>query len=104
MDRIIETLKTEMAKYAVPGFNLVSHMMEDSAQQLYTVVTTVIEPNERYSFTSLYVRVVGDKIVIEHDANSDPLYEALLQAGIPREQIIVAYAGEPVPDVVESNG
>jgi hypothetical protein len=104
MDRIVEILIQEMEKYAVPGFNTVSYMTENRAQGLYTVVTTVIEKDTRYSFTDLYVRVVGDKIVIEHDANSDPLYEALLQAGISREQIIVAYAGEPVPDVVESNG
>jgi hypothetical protein len=98
MDRIVEILIQEMEKYAVPGYNTVSYMTENPAQGLYTVVTTVIEPDKRYSFTDLYVRLVGDKIIIEHDANSDPLYEALMQAGIPREQIILAYAGEPVPD------
>ena len=92
------TVKAEIEKYAVPGYNLVSHLMEDSANKIFAVVTTVIEPNKRYSFLDLYVRIVGEKIVIEHESNSKPLYEALMQAGIPREQIVVAYAGEAVPD------
>jgi hypothetical protein len=41
---------------------------------------------------------VGNRIVIDHDANSDPLVEALLEAGIPRDQIVLAYAGEPAPE------
>ena len=85
--QIVELLITEMSKYAVPGYNSVSYMTENTAQRLYTVVTTVTEPDNRYSFTDLYVRVLGDKIIIEYDANSDPLYEALLQAGIPREKL-----------------
>jgi hypothetical protein len=98
MDTVIATVKAEIEKYAVPGYNLVSRLMEDSANKIFAVVTTSIEQNERYSFLDLYVRIVGEKIVIEHDANSKPLYEALLQAGIPREQIVIAYAGEAVPD------
>lgn len=29
--------------------------------------------------------------------HNKPLVEALVQAGIPREKIVLAYAGEPVP-------
>jgi len=98
MDTVIATLKAEIEKYAVRGYNSVSRLIEDSANKFFAVITTVIEPNKRYSFLDLYARIVGEKIVIEHDANSKPLYEALMQAGISREQIILAYAGEPVPD------
>jgi hypothetical protein len=37
--------------------------------------------------------------VIDDDRHSNPFYEALMQAGIPRDQIVLAYAGEPVPDM-----
>lgn len=43
-------------------------------------------------------RVVGDKVVIEEDTTHKKLIDALLQRGIPRSQIILAYAGEPMPD------
>jgi len=38
--------------------------------------------------------VVGDRIIIERDMNDKPLVEALLQAHIPRQHIVLAYAGE----------
>jgi hypothetical protein len=43
------------------------------------------------------VQIVGDKIVIEADFTDKPLYKALLNQGIPRDQIILAYAGETYP-------
>jgi hypothetical protein len=47
--------------------------------------------------TSLVARVVQGRIVIEHDSNDRPVLDALLAAGVPREQIILAYAGESRP-------
>jgi vancomycin permeability regulator SanA len=40
------------------------------------------------------VRIEGNPVVIEYDANNKPLIEMLISAGIPREQIVLAYAGE----------
>jgi hypothetical protein len=43
-------------------------------------------------------RVVGDSIVIEVDTTDKPLVDALTgNQNIPREKIILAYAGEIVP-------
>ncbi len=42
-------------------------------------------------------RVEGDKVIIEEDLTDRPLVDALLQAGIAREQIVLAYAGDPIP-------
>jgi sulfur carrier protein ThiS len=44
------------------------------------------------------VRIAGDKIVIEEDMIDTKVLDTLLQAGIPREKIILAYNGEPVPE------
>jgi hypothetical protein len=40
------------------------------------------------------VRIIDNHIIIDHDANNKSLVDALEQAGIPREQIVLAYAGE----------
>ena len=37
-------------------------------------------------------------IIIDRDINNKPLIDALVQAGVPRTQIILAYMGEPVPE------
>jgi XisI protein len=55
---------------------------------------------KRYADAGLIVRVVGHQIIIERDMNDKPLVDALTHAGIPRTQIILAYAGEPVPEMM----
>lgn len=53
---------------------------------------------EDIALVVVLARVVGDKVVIEEDNTDKKLIDALRQRGIPREQIILAYAGEPIPD------
>jgi hypothetical protein len=57
-------------------------------------------PDMRMVDVGLIVRVVGDRIIIERDVNDKPLVDALLQASISRQQIVLAYAGEPVEESV----
>ncbi|HRF95982.1 MAG TPA: element excision factor XisI family protein [Aggregatilineales bacterium] len=56
------------------------------------------EPNPKYR-TGIIVmaHIIHDMVVIETDNTDRPLYEALMGAGIPREKIILAYAGEKLP-------
>lgn len=42
----------------------------------------------------LLVRLIDNQIVIEQDTSPYPLGEALVKAGIPRSQIVLAYLGE----------
>jgi hypothetical protein len=56
-------------------------------------------PDKRIVQTGLIARVVGETIVVELDLNNKPLVDALVQQGIPRERIILAYAGEAVPEL-----
>lgn len=41
--------------------------------------------------------VEGDTVIIDEDLTDRPLVDALVRAGIPREKIVLAYAGEPLP-------
>lgn len=43
---------------------------------------------------SLLVCWVDSMIWIDEDMNDKPLVDALVQAGVPRERIVLAYAGE----------
>lgn len=57
---------------------------------------------KRFVNTGLLVHIVDNHlIVIEEDINNKPLVDALVQAGIPREKIILAYAGETVPEELD---
>ncbi|HEX2620317.1 MAG TPA: element excision factor XisI family protein [Phototrophicaceae bacterium] len=96
MDTLKQSLLDVMKGYAGEGLNGVSYLTYDDEHNIFTVVGIATLGKERIVDNDLVVRLVGDRIVIEYDVNDKPLYEALMQAGFPREQIILAYAGETV--------
>lgn len=99
MDRIIDLpaiVQQEVAWYAsAHDWKGKSYSLEDDRHKMYAAVFVPDEdhPMKRPSITVM-ARIVGDKVVIDEDKTDRPLYEALMHAGIPREQIVVAYAGE----------
>lgn len=101
MEGLTTIVMDVMSGYAVKGLNGYSVLTTSADRTLLTVVSLAILKGKRFTTTSLAVRITHDSIVIEHDINNKPLVDALLQAGIPRSQIILAYAGEPVPDSAE---
>jgi hypothetical protein len=98
MDKLTEILVKELENYTGEAYNGYAYLTS-SPDQTHFVVTAIGKVHgQRIINTSLIVHRMGDLILIDQNTNSDPLYEALMQAGIPREQIILAYAGEPVPE------
>lgn len=96
MDSMKQILHDVMARYARKGFNSQSYLTHTDDDNVWSVVTVPSDQGE--SFLSLLVRLLPDTIIIDRDQNDKPLVDALVQAGIPRERIILAYAGEPVPE------
>jgi hypothetical protein len=74
--------------------------MLDDENRTYAVIIIEDDPAARPAYALVMARVEGEKIIIEEDRTFDkPLYEALMaNAGIPREQIVLAYAGETLPE------
>jgi hypothetical protein len=92
-----EILCKEMRGYAKQGYNSKGYLTINDDQTLFAVVYVSFIHGERIADVGLIARVVDNAIVIETDTNNKTLVDALLQAGVPREQIVLAYAGEPVP-------
>ena len=89
----------EISAYAKPSFNGGDSYLTQSADGNLISVVDVLPVNGRHQAdTGLVVRLAGEYIIIEHDMNNKPLVDALVQAGVPRTQIILAYAGETVPE------
>jgi hypothetical protein len=95
---MIDTVRTTIEGYTGEGLNGHASLTMSADQSLFTVVVSATIGDQRTVSASLIVRITADKIIIEHDNNFPPLVDALLQAGIPREKIVLAYAGEPVPE------
>ena len=96
-----QRLETGLRKYAKPGWNGTSFLTHDEKNQVYAVIAKSTQRGEQITALNLLVRLVDDYIVIDTDQNDKPLVDALVQAGIPREQIVLAYAGESLPENVD---
>ncbi len=97
METLAEITRREVAAYAGRMLNGWSYMTVDEANQVFAVVSVATGKTERWVGADLIARIAGDQVVIEYDSNNKPLVDALVQAGIPRQQIVLAYAGEVIP-------
>jgi hypothetical protein len=100
MDKLGQTLRQVLSAYAKPGINGYTFLTVNADETQFVVTGIGNTRKGRVVNNALVAQIVGDRIIIDRDSTNKPLVEALMDAGIPREQIILAYAGEPVPEGV----
>ena len=91
--QLAEITRREVARYAGNGHQARLFPVLDDANQTYAVIIIEDDPSTRPAWVVVMARVVEDQVIIEEDTSIDkPLVEALVvNGGIPREQIVVAY-------------
>ncbi len=102
MAHLAEIVKDTVLTYASGGSDLETFVLSNQEKNIYAVLVTDVPVQQQPMNIVVSARVIGDKVVIDEDTTDRPLIDALVQKGIPRENIICAYAGEAVP-VVEEN-
>jgi hypothetical protein len=96
---LAEITRREVEAYVGFSDTATLYPVLDDKHQIYTVLVVPHWPRSFSAEIVVMARVVGDKIVIEEDTADKPLVDALMvNAGIPREQIVLAYRGEKIPD------
>ncbi len=107
MDRLdgaalAELTRREVEKYAGTSFHAKAYPISDEGRQTYVVTGIENEIGANHSWIIVQARVIDDFVVVDEDTVMDKkLVYALLQAGIPREQIVLAYEGEAIPIKVD---
>jgi hypothetical protein len=99
MDTLKHIVRKVVSGYAGKVLNGYSYLTHSDDDTVYTVVDVARLKRQHVSGVSLVVRIAGDKVIIERDQNDKPLVDALIQAGVSRDDIILAYAGESVPEL-----
>lgn len=98
MDTVAEfthTVRQTVEDYAKGGWIKASaYAVSDTAQHIYLVMAVPDHPRKFPAGVVVAARIVGDSVIIDEDITDKPLWEELVRAGIPREQIVLAYAGE----------
>ncbi|MBL8156207.1 MAG: XisI protein [Anaerolineae bacterium] len=100
MDTLKEITYQVVSGYAGEGLNGISYLTQNADGTVLTVTDFAQVQGKHITGISLVVRLIGNFVVIERDQNDKPLVDALLEAGILRSQIVLAYAGEPAPEAL----
>ena len=98
MATLKDTLEHVLIGYAGKALNGCSYLTSSADQQVFAIVSVGQVRGQHIVDTGLVVRLVHDRIVVERNVNDKPLVDALVQAGVPRGQIVLAYAGESVEE------
>jgi hypothetical protein len=101
MDWLAQVTREEVRKYASNGrgANVLLFPLLDDEHLTFAVIDVDYPTRNDFAGVVVFARVVQDTIVIEEDLTDKKLIDALLQQGVPREKIILAYSGEIVPDI-----
>jgi hypothetical protein len=96
MDQHVDIVREEVRKYAGSGrgAGLRLFSLLDDEQQHYGVIAMDEPRTHRAAGVVVMARVVEEGVIIEEDRTDKPLVDALLQRGISRRRIMLAYAGE----------
>ena len=95
MADLANVLWDTVSEYATEGINGYTYMTSNDNKTKIAVIA-VADDNQPPVFMNLIVHLDDEKVVIHHDANNKPLVDALVQNGVPREKIILAYLGEKI--------
>jgi hypothetical protein len=96
VDNLLLTVQHKIVDYVRPSPTATAFFVENAEQHLFAVVSVPINDTQKTSVIVM-ARVDDNRVLIESDKTNKPLADALLQAGIPREQIVLVYEGEAIP-------
>jgi hypothetical protein len=91
MDTLKSVLLTVLQGYAGKGLNGSSYLTTSEDGTVFAIVSVAQVRDKHVVDAGLVVRLVNEQIIIETDVNDKPLVDALVQAGVARSQIVLAY-------------
>jgi XisI protein len=95
---LAEMTRHEVDQYAGYSDQSTLYSVLDDTHQIYAVVDVPHWPRTYRAEIVVLARVAGEYVVIEEDVTDKPLVDALMiNANIPRKNIVLAYAGEETP-------
>ena len=102
-EALTDIVRREVKAYEVGGFGGRLISVLDDSQGRYALHILVDKPEPNPVRTVMLAEVIGDYVIIQTDRTDKPLVDALMvNGGIPRDKIVLAYAGETLPAPTDS--
>lgn len=94
--RIVKDLITKYAKYP-PAYGVIEiETVFDESKDHYEMMYVGWQKHRRVHGCVLHIDIRDGKVWIQHDGTEDGVAEELVEAGIPREHIVLAFHPEDV--------
>src|SRR5215813_4371609 len=101
--KLIQIARQEVEKYEGISPHAAIYAILDDERHRYAVNAIENQPGKDHSWIILQVHIDDGFIVIDEDGIWEKKFDAMLEnAGVPREQIVLAYLGEPIPSLDET--
>jgi ketopantoate reductase len=88
---IVRRVIEDYAQFGGPDPNIVTEVIEDPKRDHFELIHVGWDRRRRIHGTVLHVDLIGGKIWIQHDGTERPMAEELVAAGVPKEDIVLAY-------------
>ncbi len=88
---IVRRVIEEYASYRPSHGNIETEAVVDAARDHYEVMHVGWDGVRRVHGSAVHVDIIDGKIWIQYDGTSRPIAEELAAAGIPREDIVLAF-------------
>ncbi len=97
-EALSKTLRKEIALYAATSDTATFYPVLDDTNKVYAVIVVEHDPALKPAWVLMMAHVADNTIIIEEDVTLEKhLVDALMvNGGIPREKILLAYKGEVV--------
>ena len=94
LTRYREIIRKELAEYAVwtRRSGVTSELVEDSRREHFELLSVGWEgQRRRIHHIVFHLDIIDGKVWVQHDATDRPIAEALAEAGIPKEDIVLGF-------------
>ena len=88
---IVRQLILEYAGYRPSHGQIDTEAVIDPSRDHYEVLHVGWDGQRRVHGTLIHIDLIGDKVWIQHDGTSPGVAEELVEAGIPREAIVLGF-------------
>ena len=96
MNELKTLLSETLFDYAGEGLNSYAYLMSNADDTAFSLIATASVRGIPSVNIGILARCESGLIIIERDMNDKLVVDALVQNGVPRDKIILAYVGETI--------
>ena len=89
--RIVRDLIRDYAQYKPAVGDVQIETIFDESNDHYELIYAGWHGSHRIHGSVIHVDIRGGKVLIQHDGTEDGIAEELVKAGVPRDQIVLAF-------------